>query len=415
MSDNPFSSGHDFSSLLPLFFSSRKEAAAESGPMYNFGIGDICDVPGLADVMIQAAREATDSVPSLLANLPGMQGHSELCTLLAEITEAETGWSTTGHNILLTDGGCDGIVLGAMAACGSKGAIAYNVPAFPYWCVLQGTSIRQYPIIFDDPLEYQQLFYERIIQTLDLHPDIELLLLNEPHNPTGLAVPPEQLEALGRYAASTGLTVLFDDVGRGLVNTDRSTWWGRFFSPERTIIVDSFTKRYACPGLRLGFARLSEEYMRTARGLVANCRAGVSNVSAHFGYTLASLLKELGKTYVVRDEVQRRMDVLRSVLPKECSELVRVYTPDWGIYCLITLRERWRKKNLSGRQVIQLLARQGIKMLGDHVLFPPDIDFPGRQDLMRVSIGGETHVSAGISHLRCVLQDICSSQRHPDA
>ena len=90
----------------------------------------------------------------------------------------------------------------------------------------------------------------------------ELVILGQPNNPTGLTFDPQALRALaGRHPETCFLIdEAFADFVEGLDSLARNR-------PSNVIVLLSFTKFYAVPGLRLGSALLTPAWARKIREL----------------------------------------------------------------------------------------------------------------------------------------------------
>ncbi len=86
-------------------------------------------------------------------------------------------------------------------------------------------------------------------------PDSRVLLLNNPHNPTGANLSAGEIAAIGAICKKHGLTIVSDEVYEDII------FDGEFASPfdldelaDRTIAVSSISKSHAAPGFRSGWA-----------------------------------------------------------------------------------------------------------------------------------------------------------------
>jgi aspartate/methionine/tyrosine aminotransferase len=82
-----------------------------------------------------------------------------------------------------------------------------------------------------------------------------MLIINSPHNPTGGILTKEDLGRIAALAVRHDLIVLSDEIYSrvlydGFQHTSITTFAGM---PERTIILDGFSKSFAMTGWRLGF------------------------------------------------------------------------------------------------------------------------------------------------------------------
>lgn len=101
------------------------------------------------------------------------------------------------------------------------------------------------------------------------------IIINTPCNPTGAVLDEEALESIAEVAKKQDLVVISDEVYRTLIYDHRKhqsivTLPGM---QERTVVVDSLSKRFAMTGYRLGYAIAPEE-------LIANMVKMQENVAA---------------------------------------------------------------------------------------------------------------------------------------
>ena len=84
----------------------------------------------------------------------------------------------------------------------------------------------------------------------------KILILNSPANPTGGVISKPDLEAIAALAQEHNFYVLSDEIYSRLVYDDSpaESIYTIDRMPERTIIVDGFSKSYAMTGWRLGYA-----------------------------------------------------------------------------------------------------------------------------------------------------------------
>lgn len=80
------------------------------------------------------------------------------------------------------------------------------------------------------------------------------ILLNTPSNPTGAVYEEDELLAIADIASSHNLWVISDEVYEKFVYDWLSHKSIAQFIPERTIIINGFSKTYAMTGLRIGYA-----------------------------------------------------------------------------------------------------------------------------------------------------------------
>ena len=95
------------------------------------------------------------------------------------------------------------------------------------------------------------LLTERFLEAL--RPGLELVVLCNPNNPTGRLIPTEYLAEICRKCEENETFLLVDECFLDLVAGGDAYSANPFLTPH-TIVLNAFTKTYAMPGLRLGFA-----------------------------------------------------------------------------------------------------------------------------------------------------------------
>ena len=87
----------------------------------------------------------------------------------------------------------------------------------------------------------------------ELDGSVDICFLCTPNNPTGLLIEPELLERTARRCEENGILLVCDECFMGFVR-DGDKYSLRRFISGNCIILKAFTKLYAMPGLRLGYA-----------------------------------------------------------------------------------------------------------------------------------------------------------------
>jgi len=79
------------------------------------------------------------------------------------------------------------------------------------------------------------------------------MILNYPNNPTGLTIPPEELERIARVCRKHGILVISDEI-YGMINFRSDHVSIARYYPEGTIITTGLSKHLSLGGYRLGIA-----------------------------------------------------------------------------------------------------------------------------------------------------------------
>jgi aspartate aminotransferase len=172
----------------------------------------------------------------------------------------------------------------------------------------------------------------------------KILLFVSPNNPTGAVSPPEDVAAIGRWAADNGLWVVTDEIYEHLV------YGGRTFAsipvavPEladRCVVINGVAKTYAMTGWRVGWMISPPDVTEAAANLQSHATSNVANVSQRAA--LAAVSGDLGAVVAMREVFDRRRRLIHRML-NEC-EGVTCVEPEGAFYAFPSVR------GLLGRRI----------------------------------------------------------------
>ena len=175
-----------------------------------------------------------------------------------------------------------------------------------------------------------------------LTPDTDMLILCHPNNPTGRCIPAELLGRIAEICNDNKIILLCDECFLDFVPDGISI---RNFMHETIIILKAFTKIYAMPGLRLGYAltgssKLARKIQQTGQFWSVSAPAQTAGISA---------LKE--KNYI-RDTL-KLIQQEREFLQKSLSELHLKYYPSDANFILFRAEPNLKAKLLSEKILIR--------------------------------------------------------------
>lgn len=116
---------------------------------------------------------------------------------------------------------------------------------------LSGCQVRYHPL----SAERQFLPDDSLLASIT--PDLDLVFLCTPNNPTGRCFPRPLLEESVRRCAQVGCRLVLDECFWELTNSQSAV--GLLQSAPHLFLLRAFTKTYAIPGLRLGYGLSSDE------------------------------------------------------------------------------------------------------------------------------------------------------------
>ena len=125
-----------------------------------------------------------------------------------------------------------------------------------------GCAVKHYTLLS----RYGFNFREDILEYLT--PQLDILFLCNPNNPTGLTIPQVLLRRILEQCAAHNILLVMDECFHGLLDEPSLyTLRGSLPACGNLLILDAFTKLYAMPGLRLGYALSSNtELLQAMRG-----------------------------------------------------------------------------------------------------------------------------------------------------
>ena len=262
-----------------------KALKAAGRPVIGFGAGEP-DFP-TPDYIVQAAIAAC-SVPSNHRYTPAA-GLPALRQAVADKTARDSGLQVTAQQVLITNGGKQAVYQ-AFATLLDPGDEVL-LPA-PYWTTYPeaialggGVSV---PVVADETAGY--------LVTIDqleaaLTPRTKALLFCSPSNPTGAVYPPEQVAAIGKWAAANDVWVVTDEIYEHLVYGDARHVSMPVIAPEiadQCIVVNGVAKTYAMTGWRVGWMIGPTDVVKAATNLQSHLTSNVCNVAQQAALTAVS-------------------------------------------------------------------------------------------------------------------------------
>lgn len=157
-------------------------------------------------------------------------------------------------------------------------------------------------------------------------PDTRMLILCNPHNPTGRCWDKEELERLGAFCRKHELILFSDEIHGDLIRKDAKFHTALNLleqNTERLIIASSPAKTFNMPGMIVSFLIIPEENIRknVERQIY---RVGMHNPTAFAQEALCAAYTECGKWHeAVLDYIDRNEDLVRNFLKQ--------YFPEWTV------------------------------------------------------------------------------------
>ncbi|HST67475.1 MAG TPA: pyridoxal phosphate-dependent aminotransferase [Mycobacteriales bacterium] len=296
-----------------------KALKAAGRPVIGFGAGEP-DFP-TPDPIVAAAVDACRD-PRNHRYTPGA-GLPELREAVAVKTRRDSGLDVPAARVLITNGGKQAVYQ-AFATLLDPGDEVL-LPA-PYWttypeaiALAGGVPVA---VRADETAGY-------LVTVAQLEaartPRTKVLLFCSPSNPTGAVYPPEQVEAVGRWAVEHGIWVVTDEIYEHLTYGDARHVSMPTVVPElaeQCVVVNGVAKTYAMTGWRVGWMIGPADVIKAATNLQSHLTSNVANVSQRAA--LAAVSGDLTAVHEMRAAFDRRRQtivrMLREIPGVECPE-----------------------------------------------------------------------------------------------
>ena len=273
----------------------RAEALGREGrDIINLGIGqpDFKTPPHVVEAGIKALRDGHHGyTPS-----PGIPALRE--AVAADIAR-NRGVDVDPDRVVVVPGGKVTMFF-AILMFGEAGTeILYPNPGFPiYESVIEFSGARAVPVQL---LEEKDFSFDADAVLSLLNERSRLLIINSPANPTGGAVPKEQIDRLVAGLADFPQVAVLSDEIYSQMMYDGHVHTSLLSYPEledRLILLDGWSKTYAMTGWRMGYSVWPKALVDGAVRLAVNCHSCV-NASAQY----AGIAALEGPQDAVRDMV----------------------------------------------------------------------------------------------------------------
>ena len=372
-----------------------KALKAAGRPVIGFGAGEP-DFPTPGYIVDAAAEACRD--PKYHRYTPA-GGLPELKAAIAAKTLRDSGYEIEPAQVLVTNGGKQAIYESFAAVLDPGDEVI--VPA-PYWTTYP-ESIRlaggiPVPVVADETTGYrvgvEQLEAARTERT-------KMVLFVSPSNPTGAVYPPEQVEAVGRWAVEHGLWVMTDEIYEHLVYGD-----ARFTSlpaavPElrdKCVVVNGVAKTYAMTGWRVGWVVGPKDVVKAATNLQSHATSNVSNVSQVAA--LAAVSGDLDAVAEMRSAFDRR----RRTIVRMLNEIEDVVCPEpEGAFYVYPSVKGLLGKEIRGRRPSSSVELAELILEEAEVAVVPGEAF-GTPGYLRLSYAlGDEDLAEGVSRMQKLL------------
>lgn len=311
--------------------------AAEGNRVYPFHLGDI-NMPTPSTVVDGAAKAIADGKTGYCppAGIPQLRE-----ALAADISRTHR-LSYAADNIVVQPGGKPTIGKFILATMNPGDEVLYPNPGYPiYESQIEFNGGTAVPYGYVEGATNFEFDFEQIEGAIT--DKTRLLILNDLHNPTGAECAPGEHERLAELVRKHDLFVLADEAYFEMRYSGESKSFAE--QPdmqERTVLLYTFSKKYAMTGWRLGATVAPKEIA----DVIAKINVNDESCSSHFMQygAVAGLQGDQSEPLAILAELEARRNA--AVAGLNAIEGVQSYTPESTFYLFPNVTELAERKGL---------------------------------------------------------------------
>lgn len=291
-------------------------------------------------------------------------------------------------NAMITLGGMEALYLSMLVVVNPGDEVIIGDPAYCNYAgmaLMRGAKPVPVPCYAEDHFAFDLEAFEKAIT-----PKTKAVVINSPMNPTGGIASYESLKKIAELCVKHDLYVFSDEVYQSLVYdgnkvTSIATFPGM---QDRTVIINSFSKKYAMCGWRIGYAIANEKIIDGMSRCQEHVASGVNAATQYAA--LAALQGPQDDFEAMLAEYSRRRDIVVAGF----SEIkgLKCYAPEGTFYAFIDVSETGMT---GGEFVLDLLDKAGV------ILVPGDtFGTEGRKYVRLVFATSEENIREGIRRIK---------------
>jgi aspartate aminotransferase len=257
--------------------------------------------------------------------------------------------STKPEQVLVAPGCKMALSLAMMALIEPGDEVLYPDPGFPiYPSFTRGLGAKAVPFGLREPNNFQPDLKEIASK---ITTNTRVLIFNSPNNPTGTVYDQQAVQGIAALAEKHDLWLITDEIyARMVFSGDYYSVWTLPGMPERTVIIDGFSKSFAMTGWRLGYAVAPVQVIDAMDLLVLNtftCAAEFTQVAA-----IEALRDSTNAVDAMVAEYKLRRDLFVPSLVKIPG--FRCHAPEGAFYAWVNIEDT----GLSAEEVQRILLEE---------------------------------------------------------
>ncbi len=241
------------------------------------------------------------------------------------------------EHVLITNGAMHGLYVAFQALCDPGDEIVMPDPTWTETAdnvtLAGGRAVR----VRLDPADGYRYRPEAIEAAIT--PRTRAIVVNSPHNPTGIVVGEDDLRGILRVAERHGVWVLSDEAYEHVLFDGARHVSTQSLGYDRVLSIFSMSKSYAMSGLRLGYLACNDDHLIERMTKLLRCTINGVNSATQYG-AVAALTGPQDATGAMAAEYQRRRDALWAGVKD--SPMLVPFKPAGAFYLWARISDEWR-------------------------------------------------------------------------
>lgn len=369
----------------------------------NFGIGqpDV-DTP---KPIVEEAKKALDKG---FTKYTEVQGILELREAIANYLSEKYGENIKPSEIIVTPGALSAIFLAYLSYIESGDEVVIIEPSYPPYTELT-TLFNAYPVYV--PLIWRGVDkgFELDTNALDnrISSKTKMIVLNNPHNPTGAVIPPRHIEYVLDIAKKHNIIILVDEIYNEFVFND--TIFKSIISFDNwrdyVIYVNGFSKTFSMTGWRLGYL-VAREDLATK---LANIAVNIWSCTTSFVQKAAVVALKDNEVWNYVEETIDLFKKRRDFMVTKLREIrgIEVWSSSGTFYLFPYVGRLLEKIGID----VDLFAEELLNK--KHVAVLPGTGFPDKagKDFIRLSFALDINsIARGIERIKQYIEELEQKQ-----
>ncbi len=279
-----------------------RELEAQGRDVVHMEIGEP-DFPTPANILAAGQKALADGY----TKYGPTQGDPELRQAIAEHVAATRGIPVCESQVVVTPGAKPVLFYSMLALLEPGDEVLYPNPGFPiYESVIGACGAKPVPL----PLLESRGFSIDLDRFRDLLSSrTRIVILNSPQNPTGGAIPPEDIRAIAELVRDRDLLVLSDEIYNLMAFDGKPTSIASIEGMSgKTILLDGFSKAYSMTGWRIGYGVFPQWMVDSICLLQVNASSHTASFTQRAA--IEALRGPQDSVQIMVEEFRRRRDVI---------------------------------------------------------------------------------------------------------